>query len=693
MEIGEALKRKRSSSLYEDARRLGGKKAAEPELKNAYQYEPLDEAKKEIRLMTLLSGKIDEPIRVVLTTTPFPANGISPDPVFEALSYVWGPKENSPQIQVESGQSQGSLSVTQNLAQALPYLRYPDQNRILWIDAICVNQQDLKERSKQVQRMGDIYSHAPRVVIWLGIEEENSSHALGLLSSLGTKIKINWNNQEISATSAEFHEWADPTIPLPYKEEAWLAIYKLLRRPWFARLWVQQEARLAKEATVRCGNSAITWDHFCSATFSIFTKARSKTFRLRADSSRFQQRIDRSLFQQRISVISDFGFYCNNQLAITFAALLHQTKHSECSDLRDKIFAVLGLISPTEREQWAYTPDYTLSIKQTYINAFASNMIAHQRLDLLRSCELGRRQHLLNLPSWAVDCEMLKHFPSEMHARPVDAELMGRLRVEIDVLIASGILVDVVDIALCCELDEADGPNRVFSTIQKNVSNFHLTPLDATTLASVLVGGEIAERWDPPIKGWPTRASIRKLIGFILRSEPLESVNEWSHEMEMELALSQIKRLCSRRSIIKTQSGVLGIAPEATEKGDVVVVIFGCGTPLVLRPVHGSAAEFQVVGECYADSIMNGEPVLGNLPEDVELIEKDYGCGYEGGYRNNETGNIVRDPRYEFLLGKDWRTRPEFGVHSKEKDREYWSNVGMECMKVRGVKPREFRIV
>ena len=74
-----------------------------------------------------------------------------------------------------------------NLAEVLPYLRYEYRIRTLWIDAICINQQDLRERSSQVKIMGDIYRLADRVVIWLGSAKDKSAHALKILSQLISK--------------------------------------------------------------------------------------------------------------------------------------------------------------------------------------------------------------------------------------------------------------------------------------------------------------------------------------------------------------------------------------------------------------------------------------------------------------------------------------------------------------------------
>ena len=85
-------------------------------------------------------------------------------PVHEALSYVWGTAFNPVDVKVGSSDSD-TIPITQNLAIALPYLRYKNETRTLWIDAICINQQDLRERSSQAKMMGDSYHLADRVIV------------------------------------------------------------------------------------------------------------------------------------------------------------------------------------------------------------------------------------------------------------------------------------------------------------------------------------------------------------------------------------------------------------------------------------------------------------------------------------------------------------------------------------------------
>ncbi|KAF8853256.1 HET-domain-containing protein, partial [Acephala macrosclerotiorum] len=140
-----------------------------------YVYSALNEEAQEIRLLTILPNAFASEVQVTLQTHVFAKNA----PLqYEALSYAWGSPKDPADIIVGSPYSHGTISVTQNLAEALRYLRYEDKIRTLWIDAICVNQLDMAERTSQVKRMADIYSAASRVVVWLGPESDDSTMAM-----------------------------------------------------------------------------------------------------------------------------------------------------------------------------------------------------------------------------------------------------------------------------------------------------------------------------------------------------------------------------------------------------------------------------------------------------------------------------------------------------------------------------------
>lgn len=239
----------------------------------SYKYSPLDEENHEIRLLTLLPGRFSEDIQINLRTERLTTTQI---PKYEALSYVWGSTKSPKTIFISAhDQLRRTLAVTQNLAQALQYLRLKDDSRVLWIDAICINQEDLVERSKQVKRMADLYQLASRVVIWLGEEKDKSTQALKTFEQLSTKIEVDFvvNSAKPVLNEPSEQHWADIGQAPPLKKEQWLAMSHLLARPWFERLWIWQEAHLAnQQSVVMCGLVEMSWSAFCSSALFLSLK-------------------------------------------------------------------------------------------------------------------------------------------------------------------------------------------------------------------------------------------------------------------------------------------------------------------------------------------------------------------------------------------------------------------------------------
>ena len=122
-----------------------------------------------IRLLTLLPGCVDNNINIILESVELTS---SDKPNYEALSYTWGTSAADTELHVIQDNEFKSLTITKSLATALQHLRNEHHSRRLWIDAVCINQEDTGERSSQVARMADIFRSAAKVIIWLGPESE-----------------------------------------------------------------------------------------------------------------------------------------------------------------------------------------------------------------------------------------------------------------------------------------------------------------------------------------------------------------------------------------------------------------------------------------------------------------------------------------------------------------------------------------
>lgn len=268
--------------------------------------------------------------------------------LYEALSYTWadldGDKRNCMPIYI--GSHFDVLLVTKNCQSALRRLR-KRFDRLLWIDAICINQNDPIERSAQVNHMSEIYSRASRVLIYLGEWSKRSEEALP-------------NVTKCVQTSAT--------------REDTTSLVKLAKRPYFKRLWVIQEVARADRASVVCGDLVMHWKDLCSALESCGAAP---------------------------EWIKHFSAPLNHRReAPSVSELLRDTKDALCIDPRDKLFGIIGLANTEERE--LLPTDYSLSVQQLYIGLAAYLVQKTDDRSFLKLAD-GQRKIIPGLPSWVPD--------------------------------------------------------------------------------------------------------------------------------------------------------------------------------------------------------------------------------------------------------------------------------------------------
>lgn len=271
------------------------------------------------------------------------------EPNYEALSYVWGPPQNPVEVQVVSTEAPSSrasqtLLLGRNLHSALKGLRHPTCARTLWVDAVCINQNDIDERNAQVLRMGDIYSLAARVVIWLGPEADDSTHALSTIGYFGDQVEHTMNGVLGDSPGASEPNWWQPQCSLPYDARTWSSLTALLSRAWFSRTWTIQEALLASpRSIIQCGDASIPWPTLRKALLVMHYKQ------------------DRPLELRNLAKLVPI-YTCKVNSSLLH--LLEGTKRRHCTDPHDRVYGILGLVSPSIRAQ--IKPDYSESHLQAY---------------------------------------------------------------------------------------------------------------------------------------------------------------------------------------------------------------------------------------------------------------------------------------------------------------------------------------
>lgn len=177
-----------------------------------YPYQTLEDDSRSIRLLLLEPAESRiAPIKCRLVTHRLDLNAQQAD-AYEALSYTWGGIDEEHQIILDNDYA---LRITGNLFEALIRLRSTSVPRALWVDAICIDQTDECDKTQQISIMRNIYHKAQCVIVWLGVEEDNSSLAIDYLNRRDCDVNSRFDNDLEAAFRA------------------------LFARSWFYRVWVR----------------------------------------------------------------------------------------------------------------------------------------------------------------------------------------------------------------------------------------------------------------------------------------------------------------------------------------------------------------------------------------------------------------------------------------------------------------------
>ena len=655
-------------------RRVNGRFAAQGSLPSTapYQYTPLNEDLGEIRLMTLHEGRFTTDIQVSIHTVVLtPEN----PPIYEALSYVWGSTRSLIDIKV----GHEVLAVTTNLAQALSYLRYKDKPRVLWIDSICVDQQGLEERAHQVKRMADLYRLAHRVVGWLGPSNKRSTFGMRILEDLGSKIKIDpvHHNMEPASSDVEKH-WTVAYMKLPYDKKELLAIYEVITRPWFRRLWVQQEILLAAhDPILMCGSDLLAWKPFRQAIHCLTAKeyGADHTFLFHEDP---------------LNYVSELHNLTSEKSAWDFIDIMRQTNHCKCLDPRDRIYAILSLLNKSDRAL-GIEPNYEWRTSQVYLNVALRYIAHHKEINILMSS--GLKDMRSEMPSWVPDWTVVNA------AWPFDKGGAGGYSKSKVHYFGSGILHITGTHWAAVQHAKKIG----FADRESMVANIQRLAPDDILCGSYIGGGSLLAAYCHtictnhfgdgflPVDNDMGHSQQNKDFLFAILGSTKQEVLDFSPGTEGDHFWNIAKIMCKERSFIETREGYIGLAPEVVQPGDQVCVFLGCDNPLLLRPAPNS--RYQLVGACYIHGLMYGEAFLGPLPDHyqvVSVIDQANGRSSEGFLNHRDGTTQYNDPRFEPSLEDFGDEEHAIRIHPDGSRSRY---LTAKVLEKRGVKLRNFEVI
>jgi hypothetical protein len=414
-------------------------------------YSPLDRSRSEIRLIELLPKTMMSPHQDEMSVyCKLFHVSLNENPQYVALSYTWGDPQDTQTIIIGNT----PVPVTRNLYSALHHLRHGTVTKVLWIDALCINQAENEEKSWQVKLMKEIYQNADYVSVWLGPADATSNTVMDFLHSFGTKAmacgidygpelaKERWRELVSQAPSSLYRSTRQVIFDAPYSpgngltfplanlDDLYYSIsgrdvsgqmfpvdgmIDLYTRSWWGRIWVLQEITLAKKAHFICGTKMVSRRR-CTATLNAFCAFRAvimeRGINHGIERIKYSKSLTGRVFDHRPTVM-----LCARNLfrgtPYPLLALLRMTCIGDCetfldhhfqnldaTDPRDKIYGLLGLVADRELLELGLEPNYTQSCREIYTNVAAA-LLKQGHLCILSLCQFPKTQ--LELPSWAPD--------------------------------------------------------------------------------------------------------------------------------------------------------------------------------------------------------------------------------------------------------------------------------------------------
>lgn len=400
-----------------------------------YEYETLPSLKC-IRLLEITyhsagSGEFEGKLH----TTDLEQNDHLP---YTALSYTWKLPETAadpverpaaPAVVVDGRRLAIGNILFDFLEQAMDDPDKPELPGMLWIDAVCINQEDLTERSTQVAFMRDIYHLAGGVVVWLGRHDVHSRLAIPLIASFAEVdieevVKVNLLHCQ-PLTDPEFYEHNNMK---PLSLADWNHIRSFHSRSWFHRLWTMQEVLVTENPMLLCGETDLDWNAMTLFILVVILRGWGNTLQV-------NQFLETWRIESGVGLVLTMGSIYHEKFTISphvdrssqllfelfeykdldsficakLAWILQMGRCRKTTDQRDRIFGPQGLVSQYYKPgDWdLLKPDYAMTVEDVFTQATRYILQKLKNLSILSCVEDKSYRAHPDLPSWVPDFSKL----------------------------------------------------------------------------------------------------------------------------------------------------------------------------------------------------------------------------------------------------------------------------------------------
>ncbi|KAH9842096.1 HET-domain-containing protein [Teratosphaeria destructans] len=580
-----------------------------------FAYQPLDVGSKEIRVLELHPGQPSDLVRCSVHHISLLHAEHTP---YEAVSYCWSTIAGTAGIEVDGE----AFVTTASSEAALRRLRLVTSSRIVWIDAICIDQSNVVERSQQVNLMGEVYSRTTRTLVWLG----PSGVAPGvLLASLHAVY------EEMRKETDDFNaldDWGNMRTVLHRNSMRALTIeleplIDLYFSPWFRRVWILQEVALPPTSSCYYGECDIPlamilrigcW--ICWIYSSYLTTAAKESF----------------------SAVSDLGEYIEDR-EVDLYSLTLLTMHRGKTDSRDTVFGVLGLVrQPTD-------PRSAALLRPNYSKPLAGVLRDAVRCIISQDGDLALYEEELALPCYSSEAASFCSWAPLLHRAPDGAicpvripkprdsvslwsgevtTALDGMEQHPDILLLRGYKCGAVK-GITAVYKSAKPPNAMLEFINEILSLYRscgggadstwATEILASILAAGHLGGASSGLFEPADDEELSRG-LAALVKRLQNTAPpsisfpspdaAETAGSTPSSNADDTASARYERqvnlVCNNRRFFMSDDGLVGLGPPVMSCGDIVAPVYGCKFPLALRPAENGC--YGLLGVCYVHATM-----------------------------------------------------------------------------------------
>ncbi|OTB07013.1 hypothetical protein M426DRAFT_257412 [Hypoxylon sp. CI-4A] len=606
------------------------KAASEPEGNTEFSYStvtlhPPDERYQEkhsrtlstpktIRLVKILSLDSDGLLNCQIHTVKLNRGQI---PSYEALSYTWGPPAQAMiknDVDAEKGRviicNNKRLSVKENLFGCLMQLAQDGYyDRDLWIDAICIDQDNIDEINQQVSIMKDIYQCAKRVIIWLGADDDGSAQpALELMNGL-TAL----SDEDMFTIIPQAYEDAHnkSLIGDANSKGHWKALALLFGRAWFTRVWVVQELVLARQTTVLCGKYTFDWESILSVSHFLAKKTSSNAFRSQKDGLNTG-----SLSYKNPAKLGAISRDLTTRPGDILLRCLIRCRTYQASKDHDKVYSLLGLVDFQRNGHHKLLPDYKKSVSEVYIETTELLLKNSDHLHVLAHAEGEDFKEVPGLPSWVVDWSVKEDVGLRItgYARyeaagklPCFKNIRGN-----GILALRGFQLDTITrigetkAKVNSTEDCGDWLDLLRELEQESPERNHRDAFWRTLVIDTDPSEKVpvTQPWENAFDVWMNLCSHEPSPGETKRATEFET--SFTHSLNLRL--------------FRTAGGHLGCGTTSCREGDLIWIVQGSRVPLIFRPAERDSTAYNLVGGTYLHGFMQGEALEGREFQDVILV-------------------------------------------------------------------------